>query len=92
MARPLGIEYERAVYHVTSRGNGRERIYENGDHNETGLRFPRPTLHNRQSPRKRTRGENMIIQDPKALVDANVRFHYIVSSLFRYYFQECRLP
>lgn len=27
MARPLRIEYPGAVYHVTSRGNARERIY-----------------------------------------------------------------
>ena len=27
MARPLRIEYEGALYHVTSRGNARERIY-----------------------------------------------------------------
>jgi len=27
MARPLRIEYEGAVYHVTSRGNGRQRIF-----------------------------------------------------------------
>ena len=27
MARPLRIEYENAVYHVTARGNERKRIY-----------------------------------------------------------------
>ncbi len=27
MARPLRIEYEYACYHVTSRGNGRQRIF-----------------------------------------------------------------
>ena len=27
MARPLRIEYSGAVYHITSRGNGREKIY-----------------------------------------------------------------
>lgn len=27
MARPLRIEYPGAVYHITSRGNARERIY-----------------------------------------------------------------
>ncbi len=27
MARPLRIEYAGALYHVTSRGNGRENIY-----------------------------------------------------------------
>jgi len=27
MARPLRIEYEGAIYHVTSRGNGRSEIY-----------------------------------------------------------------
>ncbi len=29
MARPLRIEYPGAVYHVTSRGNARNDIYEN---------------------------------------------------------------
>ena len=29
MARPLRIEYPGAVYHVTSRGNARNNIYEN---------------------------------------------------------------
>ncbi|MGI0047668.1 MAG: transposase, partial [Nitrosotalea sp.] len=27
MARPLRIEYPGAVYHVTARGNARQRIY-----------------------------------------------------------------
>src|ERR1700748_492665 len=27
MARPLRIQYPGAVYHVTARGNGRQRIY-----------------------------------------------------------------
>ena len=27
MARPLRIKYEGAIYHITSRGNGRKRIY-----------------------------------------------------------------
>jgi len=27
MARPLRIEYENALYHVTSRGNARANIY-----------------------------------------------------------------
>lgn len=31
MARPLRIEYEGAVYHVTSRGNARKRIYRDGE-------------------------------------------------------------
>lgn len=31
MARPLRIEYEGAVYHVTSRGNGRQDIYVNDE-------------------------------------------------------------
>ncbi len=31
MARPLRIEYEGAVYHVTSRGNGRQNIYIDDD-------------------------------------------------------------
>ena len=64
MARPLRIECEGAVYHVTSPGNRREHIYEdNGDRDETDRRFPRPALHDRQPPRETTRGGNMIIQD-----------------------------
>ena len=31
MARPLRIEYEGAVYHVTSRGNGKQDIYVDDD-------------------------------------------------------------
>jgi len=31
MARPLRIEYEGAVYHVTSRGNARSDIYFSDD-------------------------------------------------------------
>jgi len=31
MARPLRIEYDGAVYHVTSRGDGREDIYLSDD-------------------------------------------------------------
>ena len=32
MARPLRLEYEGAVYHITSRGNVRESIFlDNGD-------------------------------------------------------------
>jgi hypothetical protein len=27
MARPMRIEYPGAVYHITSRGNAKERIY-----------------------------------------------------------------
>jgi len=27
MTRPLRIEYPGAIYHITSRGNGRERIF-----------------------------------------------------------------
>lgn len=29
MARPLSLEFAGALYHVTSRGNRRENIYEN---------------------------------------------------------------
>lgn len=36
MARPLRIEYEGAVYHVTSRGNARERIFRD-DEDRTGF-------------------------------------------------------
>jgi putative transposase len=35
MARPLRIEYPGAVYHVTSRGNARNNIYENDQDRET---------------------------------------------------------
>jgi len=31
MARPLRLEYPGAVYHLTSRGNGRNAIYWNDD-------------------------------------------------------------
>ncbi|MDI6889652.1 MAG: transposase [Thermodesulfovibrionales bacterium] len=31
MARPLRIEYDGAIYHVTSRGNAREHIYKDGE-------------------------------------------------------------
>ena len=31
MARPLRIEFEGALYHVTSRGDRREAIYEDDD-------------------------------------------------------------
>ncbi|WP_459874161.1 transposase, partial [Endothiovibrio diazotrophicus] len=31
MARPLRIEFAGALYHVTSRGNGREEIYRKDD-------------------------------------------------------------
>jgi REP element-mobilizing transposase RayT len=37
MARPLRIEYEGAVYHVTSRGNGRQNIYVDDDDRRTFL-------------------------------------------------------
>jgi hypothetical protein len=30
MARPLRIEYPNAVYHITSRGNARGKIYKDG--------------------------------------------------------------
>mgnify|MGYP001583044660 CR=1 FL=1 len=33
MARPLRIEYEEAVYHVTSRGNARDKIFSD-DHDK----------------------------------------------------------
>ena len=29
MARPLGLEFAGAVYHLTSRGNARQKIYFN---------------------------------------------------------------
>ena len=31
MARPLRIEYDGAVYHITSRGNARKAIYKNDE-------------------------------------------------------------
>ncbi len=31
MARPLRLEYDGAIYHVTSRGDRREPIYDNDD-------------------------------------------------------------
>ena len=37
MARPLRIEYEGAVYHVTSRGNARKRIFKDNRDRETFL-------------------------------------------------------
>ncbi|MFQ5329858.1 MAG: transposase [Thermodesulfobacteriota bacterium] len=37
MARPLRIEYEGALYHVTSRGNAREPIYKDDEDRKTFL-------------------------------------------------------
>jgi len=37
MARPLRIEYPGAVYHVTSRGNARNKIFKNNDDREAFL-------------------------------------------------------
>ena len=37
MARPLRIEFPGAVYHVTSRGNARQKIYRNDEDRETFL-------------------------------------------------------
>ena len=37
MARPLRIEYEEAVYHVTSRGNARDRIFSDDSDKEKFL-------------------------------------------------------
>jgi len=34
MARPLRIEYPGAIYHITSRGNARENIYQNDSDRE----------------------------------------------------------
>ena len=66
MARPLRIEYEDAVYHVTSPGNRRERIYKDDGHrNEIDRRFPRPALHSRQPHRETTRGETIMTQTPE---------------------------
>jgi putative transposase len=37
MARPLRIEYPGALYHVTSRGNGRQKVYRDDEDRETFL-------------------------------------------------------
>jgi REP element-mobilizing transposase RayT len=37
MARPLRIEYEGAVYHVTSRGNARQNIFNDDKDKEVFL-------------------------------------------------------
>jgi putative transposase len=37
MSRPLRIEFPGAVYHITSRGNARQRIYRNDDDREAFL-------------------------------------------------------
>ena len=37
MARPLRVEYEEAVYHVTSRGNAREKIFSDNPDKEKFL-------------------------------------------------------
>ncbi len=37
MARPLRIEYDGAVYHVTSRGNDRKAIYRDDEDREQFL-------------------------------------------------------
>ena len=59
MARPLRVDFDRALYHVTSRGNARENIFEeDGDRKRTdcsggaslrrqserGCRLSRPAL------------------------------------------------
>ncbi|MBN1852511.1 MAG: hypothetical protein JW829_07290 [Pirellulales bacterium] len=38
MARPLRIEYERAIYHFMSRGNARQEIIVNDDDREKILK------------------------------------------------------
>ncbi|HDZ84165.1 MAG TPA: addiction module toxin RelE, partial [Nitrospirae bacterium] len=37
MARPLRIEYEGAVYHITSRGNARQSIFRDNQDRESFL-------------------------------------------------------
>ena len=37
MARPLRIEYQGAIYHVTTRGNARQRIYEDDEDRQAFL-------------------------------------------------------
>ena len=37
MARPLRIEFPGAVYHVTSRGNARQKIYRDDEDREAFL-------------------------------------------------------
>lgn len=37
MARPMRIEYEGAVYHVTSRGNERKAVFRNDKDRKTFL-------------------------------------------------------
>jgi REP element-mobilizing transposase RayT len=37
MSRPLRIEFSGAVYHITGRGNARQRIYRNDDDREQFL-------------------------------------------------------
>jgi REP element-mobilizing transposase RayT len=39
MARQLRIEYPGAVYHVTSRGNARQKIYADADDRKTFLKI-----------------------------------------------------
>ena len=39
MARPLRLEYAGALYHVTSRGDRREAIYENDADREAFLSY-----------------------------------------------------
>jgi len=36
MGRPLRIEFENAVYHITSRGNERKKIYRDDGDNRIG--------------------------------------------------------
>gem|GEM_PF-5107411 len=38
MARPLRIEYEGAVYHITSRGNAREAVFRDDQDRENILK------------------------------------------------------
>jgi len=42
MARPLRIEYDGALYHITSRGNARKPIFKDDEDRETFLEI----LHN----------------------------------------------
>ena len=44
MARPLRIEFPGAVYHVTSRGNARDRIFHNEQDNRKFLEILETTV------------------------------------------------
>ncbi len=59
MARPLRIEYEGALYHVTSRGNAREVIFVDDKDRHVYRRFVRERVHS-SSPWAKVTGQVLL--------------------------------